>query len=541
MYFPTRRRSKEGVAAIESQKSTSGGKVGAQDSSASKKVSKRLSLKDLRKPKNLLQLIPEKPCGLDYHQWSMAIATLLAAIWAFIATIMLLITAEHYMFTAVDDAREWYAVNGCANWARAEASRTLFAAFETRDALRGAVKSGLVSNPSDYAGIMRALSPVMSSTPFARQVEIGFSDRPATLSVGRRMGADGNWLVEMQSDSEDCYMLGLEGCVALPGAPAMMANALRVQALIGEDTQVGQFRTEVEIANMCVGPTCEDATDWEPQPELKIQYAEGEDANGELGWFPSYRLLFRTAFPHPNGTAPLRVSGRVTLELGGLNGQRLKDKTLGDDGRVYLTDSSGVVLASEMPSDILKMTRRIPDDPTSPAVVRLRNAWELEGSWASQLNGAFPGGDASLSLNFMEEKTGTMMHLTSLARPMQRFAILIVVPSREPFTNTPLWITSIVALVLAGIPYAIIGLCLFTLLVWQGIQMQKSPHLNPMNADDYRLADGRLGRLKAITRLASKRISARASAVFHIGKTPSMPSRVAANDSETSMPGLDHH
>eukprot|EP00927_Polykrikos_kofoidii_P049831 TRINITY_DN43843_c0_g1_i1.p1 TRINITY_DN43843_c0_g1~~TRINITY_DN43843_c0_g1_i1.p1 ORF type:complete len:568 (-),score=129.95 TRINITY_DN43843_c0_g1_i1:230-1933(-) len=439
------------------------------------------------------KLEEEEGTGMHFQVFVLVIIVVLL-VWMCVTTVVLFLMAVRYLFVTIDGTREWYVVNGCAAWAKAKVAFSLAAAVEVRQAIRTALCRGVIENPEDSAAFERTVMPhLLARRTSLRQVELGFSDRYSVLIVSRRRATDGRWQAMLQSNAADCWLLGLDGCGAVgapppPGRPSWFFDTLRLP------DEATVWPNEVDLP--CPGvlnKSTEEAVEWEAAGELLEQPFDDEGYQqkalaGATAWFPSYRFRFRTGFPlvtsshlaqrasellsntggssgtnagssatavgaTPMEPVPLIVVGRAVVEFGELNGDTLLDDRLGPGGRVHVCDAAGTLLSSPWPMEVL-----IVGKPAGK--LRFRKVWELTetpggtsleaAAWASQLRPAF-GGIVPTRLRVAASQW--MVAVEPMPPPYERFAVVVVAPTREPFTDLLLFLASIFALIIASLPF----------------------------------------------------------------------------------------
>jgi len=278
----------------------------------------------------------------------------------------------------------------------------------------------------------------------------------------------------LQSNAEDCYLLGLQGCYAAVGVEGPNRPSWFVPALL-LPVEAQQWANQTDLP--CGSGNVSEAYDWDFAPEmlqqpLDVDGYQDQALAGVTAWYPSYRLLFRTGFPSATigQDATLEVVGRATVELGELSLSRLADERLGEEGRVYVCDAGGRVLSTQWLEEALVL-----EPPLGQ--MRFRMAWELPAEagqrksspapWAKQLTQAF-GGAVPTELTYNHD--GVLVSVQPLPVPYSRFAVVVVAPERGPFTNPWLFSASIAAFAAAGAPYitiSVISLAIFATQWWR--------------------------------------------------------------------------
>jgi len=389
---------------------------------------------------------PRKMEKLDGTQVALLIAAVLVVGWTVTASALLIVFWNRYNSFIVDETREFYVASGCAAWAKAEAAGELVAALRTRDSLDAAIRLGVYREPTDFRNLERAFAPIMLSWPSVHSVELAFSDRSAAIVVRRRKTSDGEWEVFVQSNADDCFSLGLNGCVDVgttPGARPwwFMEGYTMIRGEAG-----GRATSEVDEGG---------AFKW-LGPEILAQPME----DGTEVFFPTVSLLFRTVFPDSGIGTGIVAVGRIVLTLGVLSGDRLQDKRLKDDGKVYLCHVTGAVLASPVAEEILYLEAQ-----GSPA--RFRHAWELQAAPAApQLKATFSNfssDDEPVHETQLADGTDLVV-VSPLSHPFGSFVVVTAVLSWNKFGNSKVLMISTMSIALAIVPYAVVvvsicGMC----------------------------------------------------------------------------------
>lgn len=398
---------------------------------------------------------------MDAMQLAMLFFSIFFFVWSMIVSVLLIMSANQYLFSTISATREWYVIEGCITWAQAEAAQVLGSAVGTYEAVNLAVGAGLLSGSTDYAALERILAPALSMSPRVRGVELNFLDGPAVVSVQRKAG-DGTLEMDMQSNNiADCFLLGMDGCID-------------VGVSSGE-------RPEWWYSGHGINATSSgDRVAWDAEPEL-VNRDMGNITTVIMVWYPSYRLAFRSV---PSDTGNFAV-GRVTLEVGSLSGRRLQDERLGPTGKVYLVDRRGYIIASESSADLLVVER-----PSGR--VRFRHIWELgSAGWASSLGGAFfPGaGDKQVVTD-----DGMLVALSWMPEPFGHFGIVVAVDGSDTFAIGELRSTHIGCLVEGILPYAVMLTALCLMIAVNNLQPlpEDDPNASSVNRA-FRLAQRRAG------------------------------------------------
>lgn len=365
---------------------------------------------------------------LDAKQYAMCIGGCLLFSWGLVVTFLLLRLGIMYTFDTIALTREEYSIKGSSAWAKSVASKHVMQAIDVWNLVNASITGLVYQAPQDYTTLGYVLSPAFETMPSLHAVDLAFSDRTSELAVTRQKGAATRGsLSYMQSNSADCFLMGVEGCVtpqkSLPHLGVLRPEWYTFGASLRPTPYGGIFY-------------------WALKPELVV---EPQPSGADLV-SPSIQLIFQAAFPthrSPSG-ANTKIVGRITVKVAALGGSTLIDERLGGDGKIYLCDASGAMLASTKPEDLLIV---------DSGRVRYKYFWELEkASWASGVRSAFSGS----SVKEMENDEGdTFIVVEPLDPPLGRFAVIIVVPSIKPFENIALMGTAAIASIVAPAPYAI--------------------------------------------------------------------------------------
>jgi len=367
---------------------------------------------------------------LDARQYAAAAGVVFLTSWGLAVTFLLLNLGILYNFTTVPATREDYSIKGAAEWAKRQASEDLMQGVKVWDIINASIEGLVYRAPTDYTNLGNVLQPVFDTMPVLQAIEFAFSDRASQVSLTRRKGT----IVRgpsshMQASSADCFLMGVEGCVAQPLTMAV------------QDAPRPQWYTfgMYSLRTTAYGGVFS----WSDAPEVVVESAP--DGGDDL--WPAIRLVFKLSFPtfrDPDG-AYTTVIGRITVKLSSLVGSRLADERLGSDGKIFLCDAGGVVLASQNVFDVLAVV---------DGQVRFRYIWEGGYAWANSISSAFTGSSVT---EMKKEVDRTFVAVEPLEYPLERFGIVVVAPSREPFQNVALVGTSALASVVAPAPYAIAG------------------------------------------------------------------------------------
>lgn len=377
---------------------------------------------------------------LDAKQYTMCIGSCFLILWGLSVTVLLLQMGIMYTFDTIIMTRKEYAVNGAAEWAKAKASRDVHQAVDVWNIINASVNGLVYKSPQDYSNLAAVLSPAFDVMPSLHSVEFAYSDRTAQVVVTRSKkenGAEVNYFhgwessSHMQSNSADCFLMGVTGCVGTDSEsiinplklPEKMKRPPWYETALGLKT-VGLFG---------------DAFAWQPEQDLVV---ESTPQDGDL-ISPSIRLLFRVTFPmHQIDGKSTVATGRITVKVAALGGDRLVDNRLGDDGAIYVCDTNGVLLSSRDRLDVLRV---------EDGIVQSTKIWDDGRSWSSGIREAFKGN----SIEAMQTDGGTLVVVEPLESPLDRFAVVVVAPSLIPFGHVVLIGTSALASIVAPAPYAI--------------------------------------------------------------------------------------
>jgi hypothetical protein len=378
--------------------------------------------------------------GLEPRQFIALVSGIGLVAWGLVVTFLLLRLGIMYTFDTIAVTRQGYSVEGAAHWAKTVASKEVMQAIEVWDLINASIVGLVYRAPEDFTNLGNVLSPAFDTMPLLHSVDLAFSDRDWEVCITRKKvtenekprAADARSLSFMQSNSDDCFLMGVAGCVDQPTSESHVGTPKRPD-----------WYTFAEGLNLKPEGG---VFYWGSEPELVVEsLTDGGDLIS-----PSVRLMFKVAFPTyidktSGDNAHTLVMGRVTVKLAALGGDSLVDERLGEDGEILLCDATGAVIASRNSDDLL-----IVDN----GQVRFKNFWELGENWAGSVRSAFTGS----SVRQMEVDDGdTFVAVEPLAYPLSRFAVIVVAPSWEPFQNVALMGTSAVASIVAPAPYALTG------------------------------------------------------------------------------------
>lgn len=367
---------------------------------------------------------------LDARQYAICAGACFLISWGLAVTFLLLRLGIMYTFDTIALTRKHYVVEGATSWAKTVASKDVMQAVNVWNLINSSIIGLVYKEPQDYSNLNSVLSPAFETMPSLHSVDLTFSDSVSEVNMVRQNGSDvvtsSNY---MRSNSVDCFLMGVDSCTAiedlLPG-------------------QVAPLRPQWQILGTLLKPSAYGGVfTWAPEPELVVE----PSGDGGSLLSPSIRLIFQSTFPRhrtPSG-ASTKVIGRITVKVAALGGERLVDSRLGEKGSIYLCDASGTMLASRNPSDLLTV---------EDGLVRYRYLWEIDGDGVSTVRNAFAGS----SIEAMTVKSGdTLVAVEPLDHPLERFAIVAVAPSFEPFENHVLIGTSAIASIVAPAPYVLAG------------------------------------------------------------------------------------
>lgn len=348
-------------------------------------------------------------------------------VWALFATALMAFSAYQYYFVVVDQVRDWYVLEGCANRVKVEASAFLAQVFNAHDAVHYSIRTKLYYEPMDYAVIERILAPIFVAATALHTVDIAFSDRPAAILV-RRHGSE-NILV--QSDAEDCWKVGVMGC-SIREVPAKDSGWYMAGAGLHDDAG------EISAGH---GDT---PFTWFGPEFVPRESSGGEGSTyGSLIWAPSYSLVFSSIFPGTRGK--LKAVGKVTLEISGVSSV-LQDKQLGEGSAVYLVDNAGIIIAAIKPGEQIFLE-------SGSARVRFRSIWEVPESWAADLKDVFGAGPAAEHKAVLGD--GTLVIVSPFHGDKMKNFRVVIIARRAPFANSILSAACITSFVAAGLPYLV--------------------------------------------------------------------------------------
>lgn len=350
--------------------------------------------------------------------------------WGVCTTVLLIVIANHYVFTSIDNVRDAYVTHGSAARIKADVLQAFASIFSARDAVHYAIRTKLYYEPLDYATVERILAPIFAATPSIYTVDVAFSDRPHSI-VMRRLG-DSDVLI--QSDAEDCHLISVMGC-AVSNETAHEAAWYQV----GVDFARKKFR------NMATGSSPSTLYKWVGPEFISLIGTSVEGATHTISWAPSYSLIFFTVFP---GTMDkLYAVGKVTMDLGKMGRDVLSDPHLGEGGAVYICNKMGRIVAAARPADQVVIS------PTS-GTVHFREIWKLKESWAKLLSHSVFRKDSEVRFEMAD---GTLVVVSPFEDKRMKDFVVVIVTGRGAFTDPVLWILCILSFVCACLPYLIIS------------------------------------------------------------------------------------
>mmetsp|Transcript_85589 Transcript_85589/g.151549 ORF Transcript_85589/g.151549 Transcript_85589/m.151549 type:complete len:591 (+) Transcript_85589:119-1891(+) len=399
----------------------------------------------------------KKAAGIDPVQFGSIGVSIVGLLWMIASTVLSGMFTIRYL-GIVEEDQSWYLLNGAAAFAREEATRVLRTAGDARDAFAASIEFGHIATSSDYASIERSIAPPLVFNPFLKSLEIAFSDREAGLRITHvRAGDAGQKALVLQSNAADCFLLGPQGCADFgvdPGEfPAYYDSAsfLKMEELSGmNESAQGPSRSKL-IAWSKEAPAAEG---WEVA-SLTVGEVEGEGLNdpAALFWYPTLRLLFRQPLPEAWSEERHTVVGRVTLEVGELTGQRLYDERLGPNGRSFLVDRRGTVLASVDVKDTLRVVA---------GSITFRTLKEVQDApWASLLDSAFKD-EGKMDPLQVQGEDGYAAAFLPLNSPLDDFAVVVACPmDGTTFKDDVTFGSMLILSGFASFPYAITLLLIF--------------------------------------------------------------------------------
>lgn len=364
--------------------------------------------------------------------------------WGGLTTVLLNVVAIHYLFTSIDDVRDAYVGHASAARIKADALGVFSSIFAARDAVHYAIRTKLYYEPLDYDVVERILAPIFAATPSMYTVGIAFSDRPHSI-VMRRLG-DG---VLIQSDAEDCHLISVMGC--------SVSNETAHEAAW---YQVGLEFTGKEYRNRATS-SAQALYKWVGPEFISKIGTSIEGASYTISWAPSYSLIFYTVFP---GTMDkLYAVGKVTMDLGQLGSTLLTDPHLGEDGKVYICNRMGQIVAAVSPAAQVLIS------PNS-GTVHFREVWKLREPWAKVLSQEVFRGHTEARFELADGTLVVVSPFSNAHAGMSDFFVVIVA-GRMAFTDGVLAVFCGLAFVVACMPYLIV-IVLFTIFVVRQRQMQ---------------------------------------------------------------------
>jgi len=362
--------------------------------------------------------------------------------WSLLVTLLLNLFANHYLFVAIDGVRDSYVTNGASGRIKADAAAAFTSVLGARDAVHYAIRTKLYFEPQDYDVVQSILAPIFASKPLIYTVDLGFSDRPASIQM-RRLGSGS---VLIQSDADDCFLISGMGC--------------SVKNTSAHET--GWFQAGLRFARQeyrTFASSGESIFQWSGPEFIAKPGKSVEGSTNTVVWGPSYSLVFYTIFP---GTMDkLYAIGKVTMDLSEMGDSVLQDEALGLHGRVYICNRQGAIVSSREPAEQVVVAR-----PSGQLL--FRRIWELPDPWAQQL-------DAEVLVSTEEQnfelQDGTLVHVSPFAANDEALKalgmddfVVIVVTTRASFTDSILSVYCAVSFVVAYMPYVNIALIVFVFL-----------------------------------------------------------------------------
>lgn len=400
--------------------------------------------------------------GMDAKQCAMFAGAVFIAIWGITATVLLLRLGIMYTFDSVMNTRKEYITKGAADWAKTVATKDLREGIEVWNLLNNSIAGLVYRAPEDYTNLGNVLSPAFVTMPSLHSVELAFSDREASVSLTRKAVADRDSIL-MQSTAKDCFLMGGHGCVPPPSTPLYHSLTYGERPL--------WYGTAIQLGLSPYGGSFR----WESEPDLVVEVAE--DGGAKLS--PCIRLLVKLIFPTHGTpakanyigvdglpkvrhyTIPTIVTGRITVKLDRLSGERLVDGRLGDKGKMFLVDASGVLLSSRERMDLVVVEN---------GLVRMKKCWEVDGDWWGDIRSAFREPAVA---SMLKDSDKTCVAVEPLDAPLQRFAAVVVAPSLFPFQNSPLIVTAGIAALVGPAPYVLGGAVAVVLFASSCLQTMK--------------------------------------------------------------------
>ncbi|CAE7844357.1 unnamed protein product [Symbiodinium microadriaticum] len=399
-----------------------------------------------------------KQQGFDVVQIGSLLFAAWIVLWIVAASVVSAVFFVRYI-GIVEDNQAWYLQHGSARSAAAETTAVLQAAIEAKEALIASINYGLIKTSYDYAAIESTLAPTLLLQPFVRTFDITFSDRTAGLHIRHQPGEGGRQLI-LQSNAEDCYLLGTQGCADLgvqpQRFPAWHTDAMFLNmSFEGADQDIMTQQQMVQLSKQAGANQ-----QWFTTPML----APGARQNdSSVVWYPTVRLLFRQPLPEAWSATNEILCGQISVEVMALTGDLLRDGNLGENGRVYVVDSSGAVLSALDLQDTITMTRT--------GALQFRHITEM-GSFGNLVASAFKG----TMIEEMQVKEGSLAAVVQpLRSPLEMFAVVVV----SRYENTDFQDQSIVEsmsvlLTFASLPYIIVTVTLTIVFVSANSGMQLS-------------------------------------------------------------------
>jgi hypothetical protein len=373
---------------------------------------------------------------LDARQYTMCAGSCFLISWGLAVTILLLRLGLMYTFDTIRWTREQYGVLGAAEWARTRASRDVYQAVEVWNIINGSIAGLIYMSPQDYSNLIAVLSPAFDLMPSLHSVELAYSDRTSEVVITRSKAEGGIVAREssnyMQSDSADCFLMGVNGCINQPepGQEDTRPEWYNYGSILKTDPYGGAFAWAQEMDVVV-----------EPLPD-----------GGDL-LYPAMHLIFQATFPADSPGAGIMAVGRITVKAGALSGNRLVDERLGKDGSVYVADATGAMVASKEPEDVLTV---------QDGIVRYKTLWELEGKWTSSVKSAFKKDHRGhVSIEAMHADEDSLVVVEPLEEPCDRFAVVVVARSFTAFEQLAMMGTAAFASIVAPAPYVLVGTLAF--------------------------------------------------------------------------------
>jgi len=136
------------------------------------------------------------------------------------------------------------------------------------------------------------------------------------------------------------------------------------------------------------------------------------------------------------------------MDLTKISSEVLRDAHLGSTGRVFICNKDGKIVAGIRPEDQVITSART-------GTVSYRRVWELGESWASTLTAEVF--DKTVEQRFtLDDGTLVVVSPFSDAHSGMSDFFVVIVTTREPFTDQLLLVFCILACILALLPYVIV-------------------------------------------------------------------------------------